>query len=103
MLQTPDDATMRKRFIEGLPFNIIRQLTNEGIVPEYAKLEVMVRAVARIEDHMALTNYYVSSRNRDDKQSSEYPDESDTENIGYVLEPIEKDTSLKIVKDKPSK
>jgi hypothetical protein len=102
MLQKPDNATMQKRFIEGLPFNIIRQLTNEGIVPEYAKLEVMVRAVARIEDRMALTNYYVSSRNRDDEQSSEHPDESDTENIGYVLVPIEEDTSLKIGKDKPS-
>ena len=47
-------------------------------------------------------NYYVSSRNRDDAQSSENPDESDTENIGYVLEPIEEDTSSKIGKDKPS-
>jgi hypothetical protein len=72
MQRPPNSAAMQDRFINGLPITVLKQLANQGIVPEYAKLRTMVKAVTRLEDNRHLEDYYVTSRKKPGIEDSKY-------------------------------
>ncbi|KAF9251459.1 hypothetical protein L218DRAFT_1010514, partial [Marasmius fiardii PR-910] len=59
MTNPPDKYTFKRRFVNGLPKDIVKEMIDIGAVPEYATVDTMVRAVRRIEDDRALEDYYL--------------------------------------------
>ncbi|KAJ3767868.1 hypothetical protein FB446DRAFT_651431 [Lentinula raphanica] len=70
MTQPPNTYAFKKRFLDGLPFDMVKRLIDKGAVPEYAKINTIVKAVERIEDNRVLQNYYVSSSRKKSKEIS---------------------------------
>ncbi|KAJ3720047.1 hypothetical protein C8R42DRAFT_643332 [Lentinula raphanica] len=70
MTQPPNTYAFKKCFLDGLPFEIVKRLIDLGAVPEYAKINTIVKAVERIEDNHVLKDYYVSSNRKKGKESS---------------------------------
>ncbi|KIK51937.1 hypothetical protein GYMLUDRAFT_64535 [Collybiopsis luxurians FD-317 M1] len=64
MPQPPNTYAFRRRFLDGLPIEIIQKLIDRGAVPNYAKIATMVKAVERIEDNRVLEDYYISASRR---------------------------------------
>ncbi|KAJ3717171.1 hypothetical protein C8R42DRAFT_724803 [Lentinula raphanica] len=70
MPQPPNQYSFRKRFLDGLPMDMVKKLIDNGAVPEYAGIQTIVKAVKRLEDNKVLQNYYVSSTKK--PQNSSY-------------------------------
>ncbi|KAJ3751651.1 hypothetical protein EV360DRAFT_16955, partial [Lentinula raphanica] len=70
MPQPPNQYSFRKRFLDGLPMDMVKKLIDNGAVPEYAGIQTIVKAVKHLEDNKVLQNYYVSSTKK--PQNSSY-------------------------------
>src|SRR5215471_233719 len=72
MPQPPNAYSFRKRFLNGLPNEIIGKMIERGAVPEYASIRTMVKTVQRIEDNRVLQNFYVRNQKPSDPKDSKY-------------------------------
>ncbi|KAL0059579.1 hypothetical protein AAF712_013670 [Marasmius tenuissimus] len=65
MPNRPDKYTFKRRFLDGLPKNVIREMIRHGAVPDYANVKTMVKAVQRYEDDRALQEYYLEGKSNE--------------------------------------
>src|SRR6201999_3837582 len=72
MTQPPNSYTLRKKFLNGLPPDIISAMIERGASPNLAKLSKMVKTVERIEDNRALANFYIASSRKTQERESLY-------------------------------
>ncbi|KAK1221598.1 hypothetical protein PQX77_015611 [Marasmius sp. AFHP31] len=82
MTNVPDKYTFKRRFIGGLPSDIIKEMIDRGAVPDYATVKTMVKAVRRHEDDLALENYYLKQArpSANDTKSTGSTDQKDHRN-----------------------
>ncbi|KAK1225536.1 hypothetical protein PQX77_011526 [Marasmius sp. AFHP31] len=60
MLVRPDKFTFKRKFIQGLPEELIPEMFKRGAIPDYSPVKQMIKAVERYEDDSALEKYYIN-------------------------------------------
>ncbi|KAL0565039.1 hypothetical protein V5O48_016994, partial [Marasmius crinis-equi] len=58
----PDKFTFKRRFVDGLPQHLIKEMINNGASPDYSDIETMIRAIQKHEDEAAMTKYYLKRK-----------------------------------------
>ena len=72
MIHPPTSYTLRKKFLDSLPYNLIEKMIEKGASPDLAKLSKMVKTVEHIEDNRALANFYIVSSKKTQQIQSPY-------------------------------
>ncbi|KAL0562694.1 hypothetical protein V5O48_019387, partial [Marasmius crinis-equi] len=71
MPNQPDRYTFKRRFVDGLPKRVIREMIRLGTVPDYANVKTMIKAVQRFEDDLALQDYYLEGKTDENVSKSQ--------------------------------
>ncbi|KAJ8075415.1 hypothetical protein PM082_019753 [Marasmius tenuissimus] len=79
MISRPDKFTFKRRFVDGLPKEMIPEMIKRGAVPDYSTVKQMVKAVQQYEDDNAIEKYYFKRKSSSEaKQASNNSNQRDS-------------------------